>query len=166
MAYSWVQHGGFLVDNNQGKVFILDYKRFIAERNKNLRSGEYAIEANWYMDSEHQEEVCARKNLQETRPYNCLGIFEQPDGHKRYFVVTATWANHLNIRERLGYERDVEHRNLTIRHVAAMANILANMYGAKRWAMGGLEFNSGDVCFKKERQLCSYFAGYFQNSSD
>lgn len=137
------QHGGFLVDNVTGNVEILDYWNFDELRKRDLHTGEYAIEANWYLDSDNYKSVTARTNLQRRDEFNGLGTLQFTNGEKKYFSVN-TYREYYMLLKKLKLYTPYEHeRYVSLRNIAVLCCEIAKTEGASRWSLGGLEYTSG-----------------------
>lgn len=162
LPISQIQHGGFLIDNNTGDIAIINYEGLAAERDQQLGENRLIIEANWYMDSENYHEVAGRNNLQQARPYNCLGVIQNDTGQQRYFAITSNIKFYNQIAKLL--ETKTIHRGWqypTMRYIAAMSNVIAKIYGTNRWAVGGLEYCGGGVDLEGTKYFGRhYFAAY------
>lgn len=139
---SQIQHGGILVDNRGLQVDILNYDSLRKHSGHSLSQDEILMEANWYMDSGNQDKVVSRRNLQERRPYNCIGVFYFNDGKRQYFTLNFEDHTSRTVRSRLSLEY-LPVRYSTMKEIAAMSNVLADMLEARSWALAGLEYNSG-----------------------
>lgn len=156
----WVQHGGFWVNNNTGILHVLNYQSFLAARKRELQEREFMIEANWYMDSNHQNEITNRRNLQQARPYNCIGTMEGPGKQQRYYAITSGTTPREAIQHLLETSNRGVYGDITMRHLATMSTVLTNIFDADRWAMGGLEFYGGGVYIGGDRFFYPHHQGF------
>lgn len=139
---SYVQHGGFLFHNNSGVVDLLNYEQLKQAEVQELDEDDVVLETNWYMDSENQDVVTARDNLQFFDAYNTFGVLDTPDG-PRYYTLNTYNESTKHLYALADFPDSPPEVLSTIQQLAAMSNVLARRVGATAWALGGLEYTWG-----------------------
>lgn len=141
---SRVQHGGIFIHEPSGRIELMNYEELQVAQKQEVGSDSYLIEANWFMSSENQNEVCALQNLQERRPYNALGFFTKPNGEKIFFTINSALVSMF--RKKIGAPEEmlqIDGPIPTMREIAALCNIMMKQQGAVDWSIAGLEFHMG-----------------------
>lgn len=139
----WIQHGGIWVDNETGQMSILNYEEHHALFDKALTPSQILIEANWYMDATNQETVYTRANLQQPRAFNAIGTFYR--GYTPIlFTINSASVGLMDTAKLCNHPYDAsKSRLISMREIAASANVITNLCGGQGWQLAGLEYYGG-----------------------
>lgn len=146
----WVQHGGFLINNNTGQIDFFDFPDLEQKWTAPLSEDEILMQANWRTDSESGEEVARRENMYLAHPYNAIGKMTDRDGSSRLFTINSEVKSLRAIRGRLGLKplHPVK-RDVFMRELVEFADIIKDSEGSARWEMMGLEYTTGGTYFRR-----------------
>ncbi len=137
-----VQHGGILTEAEKKGLDILNYQQMMVEKDKDLQVGEALIQANWYMDQHNQAAIYDLQSQSGRHPYNAIGIFDI-DGEKRHFTVNNDGDSIGSLLEYFGVGVRMDVRNIALREIAVVCNLLAERYSASSWRIAGTEYHNG-----------------------
>jgi hypothetical protein len=138
------QHGGIFVDNDSGQMLLLNYDELTAKRSERLTDRQVLMEGNWYMDSDNQASVVARSNLQKLEVFNCIGVFDLPNGQKQFFTINTDNISYRRLAEYFGYPPDpLRSYQFPLTEIATLANSFAKRSQAQKWRLVGLEYYDG-----------------------
>jgi hypothetical protein len=159
-----IQHGGFFIDKNQQNIEVVNYE-ILKEKASSLKQGESVLEANWHIDSDNQDTVAARNNLQFPNVFNTFGSMNYNDGSRRLFSLNNCELSYFDLSDiaQFPIENVTQYgtRTVTVREMAGMANIIAGKVGAVSWAMCGLEFIGGGTYAEEMYLDGNHFQIYF-----
>lgn len=156
---SRIQHGGFYINTLDQSVEILNYDELEFHLTKPLQPHESLVEANWYMNSENANEVSSRPNLESLNDHNVLGVLIRPDGSVANFSISSYTFSVVDLYNGAGLKAPdiAKQTKTTVRHIAALSNLIAQAEGAQSWAVCGLEYANGGTYLHRRTG-----SGYFQ----
>jgi len=137
------QCGAFHINN--GSIKLLDYDGLQRIKQTNLIGPEIVMGVNWYMDSLNQGLVPDTKEHQIRKPYNCLGIAQAENGEIQFFHMAS--ANPKGIAENVFNHKVISQRDVFLKEMAAMVNVMAKKMKWQSWRLGGLEYCGGSLLY-------------------
>lgn len=158
---SQAQHGGLRHLSTDRKLEVLNYQEMMQLSHQQLRFDEILIQSDWYMDSDNQDEVVGRANLQERRPYNGIGAFVDGIAGHEIFTVNNEYDSIKSLLRACGVDISVPKSTVTIREIAAFCNVVAKVVGRERWKLAGTEFTNGGSYWLEDPDRSAFAARDF-----
>jgi len=150
-----IQHGGIIIVNN--RLRLLSYDELFHEVRSPSDPEGILIQAEWYVDSNNQRRVNARRNLHRRDSFNSIGQIETTEG-------PITFSLNTGFDDNSSYPP--RHRYTSIAEMIALANSITDTLGGDSWRLCGLEYHNGGTFFRGTSYysiICRqnpYFAAY------
>jgi hypothetical protein len=153
------QYGAFYVD--RGNVNIVDWSRLQELKETPFEDDQRLLMANSFVSSQNYTAACMTPEHQAREPYNFLGVAHRADGQAIYFHLGSNSFLYFLLSDPTG-ESAIPRANPSLFEIVAFINAIGKQRGWTDYALGGVEYDGGELNFPASYRCHRFQIAYGQ----